>query len=122
MELTCVCLVPSAGEQCPVLLPGLLLVSKPCGHRVDTLCFLTQNYRHAYNLIQKFGDLEVTVDFLMDLLDVENNPYLIKALYGMLMLLPQSLPASLPPPVLDESKPVSIKRPAYAHMDYNDLL
>ncbi|XP_068116129.1 protein VAC14 homolog isoform X1 [Hyperolius riggenbachi] len=74
-----------------------------------SLCFLTQNYKHAYHLIQKFGDLEVTVDFLtevdklvqliecpiftylrLQLLDVENHPYLIKALYGLLMLLPQS--------------------------------
>ncbi|NP_001075913.1 protein VAC14 homolog [Bos taurus] len=74
-----------------------------------SLCFLTQNYRHAYDLIQKFGDLEVTVDFLtevdklvqliecpiftylrLQLLDVKSNPYLIKALYGLLMLLPQS--------------------------------
>lgn len=74
-----------------------------------SLCFLTQNYKHAYHLIQKFGDLEVTVDFLtevdklvqliecpiftylrLQLLDVENHPYLIRALYGLLMLLPQS--------------------------------
>uniref|UniRef100_A0A672R777 Protein VAC14 homolog n=1 Tax=Sinocyclocheilus grahami TaxID=75366 RepID=A0A672R777_SINGR len=82
-----------------------------CHNPVATvsLCFLTQNYQHAYDLIQKFGDLEVTVDFLMEvdklvqliespiftylrlqLLDVEHNPYLIKALYGLLMLLPQS--------------------------------
>ncbi|KAM9301553.1 protein VAC14 homolog [Gastrophryne carolinensis] len=74
-----------------------------------SLCFLTQNYKHAYHLIQKFGDLEVTVDFLIEvdklvqliecpiftylrlqLLDVENHPFLIRALYGLLMLLPQS--------------------------------
>ncbi|XP_060694246.1 protein VAC14 homolog [Hemiscyllium ocellatum] len=82
-----------------------------CHNPVATvsLCFLTQNYKHAYDLIQKFGDLEVTIDFLtevdklvqliecpiftylrLQLLDVENNPYLIKALYGLLMLLPQS--------------------------------
>lgn len=30
------------------------------------------------------------VDLRLQLLDVENNPYLIKALYGLLMLLPQS--------------------------------
>ncbi|XP_053127150.1 protein VAC14 homolog isoform X2 [Hemicordylus capensis] len=81
-----------------------------CHNPVTTvsLCFLTQNYKHAYDLIQKFGDLEVTVDFLIEvdklvqliecpiftylrlqLLDVKNNPYLIKALYGLLMLLPQ---------------------------------
>ncbi|KAM3828916.1 protein VAC14 homolog isoform 2-T2 [Vipera latastei] len=69
----------------------------------------TANYKHAYDLIQKFGDLEVTVDFLIEvdklvqliecpiftylrlqLLDVKSNPYLLKALYGLLMLLPQS--------------------------------
>uniref|UniRef100_A0A6I8S2E1 Protein VAC14 homolog n=1 Tax=Xenopus tropicalis TaxID=8364 RepID=A0A6I8S2E1_XENTR len=82
-----------------------------CHNPVATvsLCFLTQNYQHAYHLIQKFGDLEVTVDFLtevdklvqliecpiftylrLQLLDVENHPYLIRALYGLLMLLPQS--------------------------------
>ncbi|XP_075694360.1 protein VAC14 homolog isoform X2 [Rhinoderma darwinii] len=74
-----------------------------------SLCFLTQKYKHAYRLIQKFGDLEVTVDFLtevdklvqliecpiftylrLQLLDVESHPYLIRALYGLLMLLPQS--------------------------------
>ncbi|XP_039209473.1 protein VAC14 homolog [Crotalus tigris] len=82
-----------------------------CHNPVTTvsLCFLTQNYKHAYDLIQKFGDLEVTVDFLIEvdklvqliecpiftylrlqLLDVKSNPYLLKALYGLLMLLPQS--------------------------------
>lgn len=82
-----------------------------CHNPVTTvsLCFLTQNYRHAYDLIQKFGDLEVTVDFLtevdklvqliecpiftylrLQLLDVKSHPHLIKALYGLLMLLPQS--------------------------------
>lgn len=82
-----------------------------CHNPVATvsLCFLTQNYKHAYHLIQKFAGLEVTVDFLtevdklvqliespiftylrLQLLDVESHPYLIKALYGLLMLLPQS--------------------------------
>uniref|UniRef100_A0A8C8JLU9 Protein VAC14 homolog n=1 Tax=Oncorhynchus tshawytscha TaxID=74940 RepID=A0A8C8JLU9_ONCTS len=142
-----------------------------CHNPVATvsLCFLTQNYRHAYDLIQKFGDLEVTVDFLMEvdklvqliespiftylrlqLLDVENNPYLIKALYGLLMLLPQSqafqllshrlqfyyhghynihpntshrmCPMHMDESKYIESKPVGTKRPAYTHMDYNDLL
>nr|XP_020653526.1 protein VAC14 homolog [Pogona vitticeps] len=39
-----------------------------CHNPVTTvsLCFLTQNYKHAYDLIQKFGDLEVTVDFLIE--------------------------------------------------------
>lgn len=75
----------------------------------------------------------------LQLLDVENNPYLIKALYGLLMLLPQSQAFQLlshrlrcvPNPELMrtvdeskyiESKPVGTKRPAYTHMDYNDLL
>ncbi|XP_062465270.1 protein VAC14 homolog isoform X3 [Pezoporus occidentalis] len=82
-----------------------------CHNPVTTvsLCFLTQNYKHAYDLIQKFGDLDITVDFLtevdklvqliecpiftylrLQMLDVKKNPYLIKALYGLLMLLPQS--------------------------------
>uniref|UniRef100_A0A6Q2YNV7 Protein VAC14 homolog n=1 Tax=Esox lucius TaxID=8010 RepID=A0A6Q2YNV7_ESOLU len=123
-----------------------------CHNPVATvsLCFLTQNYQHAYDLIQKFGDLEVTVDFLMEvdklvqliespiftylrlqLLDVENNPYLIKALYGLLMLLPQSQAFQLlshrlrcvpNPELMRTSKPAGAKRAAYAHMDYNDLL
>lgn len=131
-----------------------------CHNPVATvsLCFLTQNYKHAYDLIQKFGDLEVTVDFLMEvdklvqliespiftylrlqLLDVENNPYLIKALYGLLMLLPQSQAFQLlshrlrcvPNPELmrtvDESKYMdskqqSTKRTPHVQIDYNELL
>lgn len=127
-----------------------------CHNPVATvsLCFLTQNYHHAYDLIQKFGDLEVTVDFLMEvdklvqliespiftylrlqLLDVEHNPYLIKALYGLLMLLPQSQAFQLlshrlscvPNPELmrtveDKKVPVKEKRPAQPHIDYSDLL
>ncbi|XP_031420088.1 protein VAC14 homolog [Clupea harengus] len=126
-----------------------------CHNPVATvsLCFLTQNYRHAYELIQKFGDLEVTVDFLMEvdklvqliespiftylrlqLLDVQNNPYLIKALYGLLMLLPQSHAFQLlshrlrcvPNPELmrtvDDSKSCNIKRSNQAHVDYTELL
>lgn len=132
-----------------------------CHNPVATvsLCFLTQNYKHAYDLIQKFGDLEVTVDFLMEvdklvqliespiftylrlqLLDVENNPYLIKALYGLLMLLPQSQAFQLlshrlkcvPNPDLmrtvDESKymdakqQTSSKRAPHVQIDYNELL
>lgn len=132
-----------------------------CHNPVATvsLCFLTQNYKHAYQLIQKFGDLEVTVDFLMEvdklvqliespiftylrlqLLDVENNPYLIKALYGLLMLLPQSQAFQLlshrlqcvPNPELmrtvdrsrrtdAEQKDVA-KRAPHAQVDYGELL
>ncbi|MCJ8734448.1 hypothetical protein PDJAM_G00235580 [Pangasius djambal] len=126
-----------------------------CHNPVATvsLCFLTQNYHHAYDLIQKFGDLEVTVDFLIEvdklvqliespiftylrlqLLDVENNPYLIKALYGLLMLLPQSQAFQLlshrlrcvPNPELmrtvEGSNPASTKRPAQPQVDYKELL
>ncbi|CAF4528797.1 unnamed protein product [Rotaria socialis] len=71
------------------------------------LCFLSQNYDHACKLVQLFADIEVTVDFLIEidklvqllespiftylrlaLLDVENNQTLIRALCGLLMLLP----------------------------------
>lgn len=132
-----------------------------CHNPVATvsLCFLTQNYKHAYDLIQKFGDLEVTVDFLMEvdklvqliespiftylrlqLLDVENNPYLIKALYGLLMLLPQSQAFQLlshrlqcvPNPELmrtveesrhmDSKQKAVSKRASHAQVDYSELL
>ncbi|OXB74071.1 UNVERIFIED_CONTAM: hypothetical protein H355_003134 [Colinus virginianus] len=127
-----------------------------CHNPVTTvsLCFLTQNYKHAYDLIQKFGDLEVTVDFLtevdklvqliecpiftylrLQLLDVKNNPYLIKALYGLLMLLPQSSAFQLlshrlqcvPNPELMQSADGSrasagSRRPASSSIDYTELL
>ncbi|NXH20295.1 VAC14 protein, partial [Bucco capensis] len=125
-----------------------------CHNPVTTvsLCFLTQNYKHAYDLIQKFGDLEVTVDFLtevdklvqliecpiftylrLQLLDVKNNPYLIKALYGLLMLLPQSSAFQLlshrlqcvPNPELMQecTKPSSgFKRTTASNIDYTELL
>ncbi|XP_010183877.1 PREDICTED: protein VAC14 homolog, partial [Mesitornis unicolor] len=62
-----------------------------CHNPVTTvsLCFLTQNYKHAYDLIQKLYPSGVFY-LRLQLLDVKNNPYLIKALYGLLMLLPQS--------------------------------
>uniref|UniRef100_A0A8C2T6R2 Protein VAC14 homolog n=1 Tax=Coturnix japonica TaxID=93934 RepID=A0A8C2T6R2_COTJA len=121
-----------------------------CHNPVTTvsLCFLTQNYKHAYDLIQKFGDLEVTVDFLtevdklvqliecpiftylrLQLLDVKNNPYLIKALYGLLMLLPQSSAFQLlshrlqcvPNPELMQSA-AAPHPPASSTIDYTELL
>ncbi|XP_015918510.1 protein VAC14 homolog [Parasteatoda tepidariorum] len=74
-----------------------------------SLCLLAQTYKHACDLLQLFGDIEVTVDFLteidklvqliespiftfmrLQLLDAQQNPYLVKSLYGLLMLLPQS--------------------------------
>jgi len=83
-----------------------------CHNAVATisLCFLAQAYEQAYNLMQIFGDLEMTIDVLiqidklvqliespvfftylrLQLLEPERYPYLYKCLYGLLMLLPQS--------------------------------
>lgn len=73
------------------------------------LCLLTQAYEHAYNMLRIFAELEVSLSMLLQidklvqliespiftslrlqLLEPEQNPYLFKCLYGMLMLLPQS--------------------------------
>ncbi|XP_032775540.1 protein VAC14 homolog [Strigops habroptila] len=126
-----------------------------CHNPVTTvsLCFLTQNYKHAYDLIQKFGDLDVTVDFLtevdklvqliecpiftylrLQMLDVKKNPYLIKALYGLLMLLPQSSAFQLlshrlqcvPNPELlqmDSTKATTgLRGTSVSNIDYTELL
>lgn len=82
-----------------------------CHNAVATfsLCLLAQAYEQAYNLLQIFGDLEMTVDMLiqidklvqllespvftylrLQLLEPERYPFLYKCLYGLLMLLPQS--------------------------------
>ncbi|XP_015791104.1 protein VAC14 homolog [Tetranychus urticae] len=82
-----------------------------CHNPVATiaLCLLTRNYKHARDLIAIFGDLEITVQFLteidqlvqliespifaylrLELLDTGKNEDLVKSLYGLLMLLPQS--------------------------------
>ncbi len=76
-----------------------------------SLCLLAQSYDLSAALIHKFGDVDVTVGFLMQidkliqllespifvqmrlqLLEVgtENHSDLLKSLYGLLMLLPQS--------------------------------
>lgn len=73
------------------------------------LCLLSQNYEHASNLVNLFGDIEISLDLLitidklvqliessifaylrLHLLQVERNQYLVRALYGLLMILPQS--------------------------------
>ena len=73
-----------------------------------TLTLSLQNYKPACQLLQMFGSIEVTVEFLteidklvqliespiftflrLQLLDPNHNFYLIRALYGILMLLPQ---------------------------------
>ncbi|KAI1495666.1 vacuolar protein 14 C-terminal Fig4p binding-domain-containing protein [Biscogniauxia marginata] len=82
-----------------------------CYNAVSTfsLCLLAQAYEAAYNLLQIFGELEMTVNILiqidklvqliespvftylrLQLLEPEKYPYLYKCLYGLLMLLPQS--------------------------------
>lgn len=82
-----------------------------CHNPVATvsLCLLTQNYQHACDLLMVFGHLEVNVEFLiqidklvqliespiftylrLQLLDTQHNYFLLKSLYGLLMLLPQS--------------------------------
>jgi len=82
-----------------------------CVNSVATfsLCLLAQAYEQAYNLLQIFCDIEMTVNMLiqidklvqllespvftylrMQLLEPERHPNLYKCLYGLLMLLPQS--------------------------------
>ena len=82
-----------------------------CVNAVSTfsLCLLAQAYEQAYNLLQVFCELEMTVNMLiqidklvqllespvftylrMQLLEPERHPHLYKCLYGLLMLLPQS--------------------------------
>ncbi|KAL2179448.1 vacuolar protein 14 C-terminal Fig4p binding-domain-containing protein [Thermothelomyces heterothallicus CBS 202.75] len=82
-----------------------------CHNAVATfsLCLLAQAYEQAYNLLQIFAELEMTVNILiqidklvqllespvftylrLQLLEPERYPYLYKCLYGLLMLLPQS--------------------------------
>jgi len=73
------------------------------------VCLLAQAYEHAAELISTFGRLEMPMAFLvqidklvqlfespilthvrLQLLEPEAHPYLLKALWGILMLLPQS--------------------------------
>ncbi|KAK4032653.1 vacuolar protein 14 C-terminal Fig4p binding-domain-containing protein [Parachaetomium inaequale] len=82
-----------------------------CYNAVATfsLCLLAQAYEQAYNLLQIFAELEMTVNILiqidklvqllespvftylrLQLLEPERYPHLYKCLYGLLMLLPQS--------------------------------
>ncbi|KAI4209721.1 MAG: hypothetical protein LQ351_007375 [Letrouitia transgressa] len=82
-----------------------------CHNAVATfsLCLLAQAYEQAYNLLQVFAELEMTVNMLiqidklvqllespvftylrLQLLEPEKHPHLYKCLYGLLMLLPQS--------------------------------
>uniref|UniRef100_A0A6A7GC16 Protein VAC14 homolog n=1 Tax=Hirondellea gigas TaxID=1518452 RepID=A0A6A7GC16_9CRUS len=74
-----------------------------------SLCLLTQAYELGSSLVFHFADIEVTVGFLMQidklvqlvespifihlrlqLLEPERHPFLLKIMYGILMILPQS--------------------------------
>lgn len=82
-----------------------------CHNPVATvaLCLLTQNYDHASNLVQKFANIEITASLLkeidelvqliespifsflrLQLLVPQEQSALVRTLYGLLMLLPQS--------------------------------
>ena len=73
------------------------------------LCLLSQNYRHSADLVQKFVNIEITAGILkeidklvqllecpifafqrLQLLDPGQHAALVRTLYGLLMLLPQS--------------------------------
>ncbi|KAL0820036.1 hypothetical protein ABMA28_005995 [Loxostege sticticalis] len=111
------------------------------------LCLLTHNYPHCNTLIATFGDLEITVDFLtevdklvqliespifaylrLELLRGEESAELRSALYGLLMLLPQSdafhtlrnrLQCAPPLPLPPLPAPHSSQSPAF---DFEHLL
>jgi len=74
-----------------------------------TLCLLAKNYKHASELVKTFSQIDVSVSFLsqidnlvqliespvfvdlrLQLLEPAKEIYLLKTLYGILMLLPQS--------------------------------
>lgn len=89
----------------------LALYPSWCYNVISTvsLCLLTSAHRHANRLLSRFGDIRITTAILMQidrlvlllespsytflrlqLLEPTNHPELIKGLYGILMLLPQS--------------------------------
>lgn len=74
-----------------------------------TLCLLTNNYKHANEIVAALAQMDVNMDILteidwvvqlvespvfsslrMRLLDSSTNQYLLQSLYGLLMILPQS--------------------------------
>ncbi|XP_043251253.1 protein VAC14 homolog [Colletes gigas] len=113
-----------------------------CHNPVATvaLCLLSQHYGHACNIIKSFENIEVTVEFLteidklvqliespiftylrLQLLEREENDALVYALYGLLMILPQSEAyatlqkrlAAIPPTTNSISKPASSLKPYF---------
>ncbi|CAG9766280.1 unnamed protein product [Ceutorhynchus assimilis] len=122
-----------------------------CHNPVATvaLCLLTQSYGHVCDLIKLFGSIEVTVNFLMEidklvqliespifaylrleLLEVPCDKHLVRALYGLLMLLPQTeafaiLKARLsciPSLQLQFDEKVTDKRRPHSSIDFQQLL
>lgn len=74
-----------------------------------SVCLLAQAHEHSAELVLQFGKMEMSMPFLvqidrlvqlfespilthvrLQLLEPENHPHLLKALWGILMLLPQS--------------------------------
>ncbi|CAK9797035.1 Protein VAC14 homolog [Anthophora quadrimaculata] len=122
-----------------------------CHNPVATvaLCLLSQHYGHACNIIRSFENIEVTVEFLIEidklvqliespiftylrlqLLEREENDALVYALYGLLMILPQSEAyatlqrrlAAVPPTTKSIPKTVSNPKPFKDTFDFPELL
>jgi len=74
-----------------------------------SLCLLSQSYKHAFSVIERFCEMDVTLPFLLELdqivqlfespafvqqrtqlLNPQQHPDLVRAMYGLLMVLPQS--------------------------------
>ncbi|XP_050729844.1 protein VAC14 homolog isoform X2 [Eriocheir sinensis] len=115
-----------------------------------TLCLLTQNYTHAATLVHVFGDIEVTADFLVEvdklvqllespiftylrlqLLDPKRHSALVEALYGLLMLLPQTKAFTLlhdrlnclpPAHLLQDTCSRELPRDLSRNIDFEELL
>ncbi|CAL7935227.1 unnamed protein product [Xylocopa violacea] len=122
-----------------------------CHNPVATvaLCLLSQHYRHACTIIRSFENIEVTVEFLteidklvqliespiftylrLQLLEREENDDLVYALYGLLMILPQSEAyatlqrrlAAIPPTTKSIPKAISNPKPFKDTFDFSELL
>ncbi|OJD26463.1 hypothetical protein ACJ73_02151 [Blastomyces percursus] len=111
-----------------------------CHNAVATfsLCLLAQAYEQAYNLLQIFAELEMTVNMLiqidklvqllespvftylrLQLLEPEKYPYLYKCLYGVLMLLPQSSAFAALKNRLNSVSNIGLLQPAARGMNTN---
>jgi len=109
--LLCSSLEPGASNEATELF--LIMFQCWCHNPVATLalCLMAQAYDLASSLVSKFAQVDITVGFLMQvdklvqllespvfiqlrlqLLEVgaSHHPFLLKSLYGLLMLLPQS--------------------------------